>query len=68
MGAKYPKTVAKIVDDADLLLEFYRYGRTLGAPSHHETDRKCLCHSTFETQGDKRGQDRALPDWRWPTT
>jgi hypothetical protein len=53
MGAKYPKTVAKIVDDADVLLEFYRYGRTLGAPSHHETDRKCLCHSTFETQGDK---------------
>jgi putative transposase len=24
-GAKYPKAVAKIVDDADLLLEFYRY-------------------------------------------
>jgi len=25
MGAKYPKTVAKIVDDADVLLEFYKY-------------------------------------------
>ena len=24
-GAKYPKAVAKIVDDADLLLEFFRY-------------------------------------------
>ncbi len=24
-GAKYPKAVAKIVDDADLLLEFYKY-------------------------------------------
>ncbi|ABK65085.1 MULTISPECIES: IS256-like element IS666 family transposase [Mycobacterium] len=24
-GAKYPKAVAKIVDDADVLLEFYRY-------------------------------------------
>ncbi len=24
-GAKYPKSVAKIVDDADVLLEFYRY-------------------------------------------
>jgi transposase-like protein len=24
-GAKYPKVVAKIVDDADVLLEFYRY-------------------------------------------
>ena len=24
MGAKYPKTVAKIVDDADVLLEFYK--------------------------------------------
>lgn len=24
-GAKYPKAVAKIIDDADVLLEFYRY-------------------------------------------
>lgn len=24
-GAKHPKTVAKIVDDADVLLEFYNY-------------------------------------------
>jgi transposase-like protein len=24
-GAKYPKAVAKIVDDAEVLLEFYRY-------------------------------------------
>jgi transposase-like protein len=24
-GAKYPKAVAKIVDDADMLLEFYKY-------------------------------------------
>lgn len=24
-GAKYPKAVAKVVDDADVLLEFYRY-------------------------------------------
>ena len=24
-GAKYPKAVAKILDDADVLLEFYRY-------------------------------------------
>ena len=24
-GAKYPKVVAKIIDDADVLLEFYRY-------------------------------------------
>ena len=24
-GAKYPKAVAKIVDDADVLLEFYKY-------------------------------------------
>ena len=25
MGAKYPKTVAKIVDDADVQLEFFQY-------------------------------------------
>lgn len=24
-GAKYPKAVAKVVDDAEVLLEFYRY-------------------------------------------
>ena len=24
-GAKYPKAVAKVVDDADVLLEFYKY-------------------------------------------
>ena len=24
-GAKFPKAVAKIVDDADVLLEFYHY-------------------------------------------
>jgi putative transposase len=29
-GAKYPKAVAKIVDDADVLLEFYKY------PAEHD--------------------------------
>jgi transposase-like protein len=24
-GAKYPKAVAKVIDDVDVLLEFYRY-------------------------------------------
>ena len=39
-GAKYPKAVAKIVDDADALLEFYKYpGRALDPPAHHQPDR-----------------------------
>jgi transposase-like protein len=29
-GAKYPKAIAKIVDDADMLLEFYRYPPSIG--------------------------------------
>jgi putative transposase len=29
-GAKYPKAVAKITDDADVLLEFYKYQRSRG--------------------------------------
>ena len=51
-GAKYPKAVAKIVDDADVLLEFYKY------PAEHwihlrttnpiEVD---LCHRAAADQG-----------------
>jgi len=34
-GANYPKAVAKIVDHADVLLEFYRC-RALDPPADHE--------------------------------
>jgi putative transposase len=30
-GAKYPKAVAKIVDNADVLLEFYKYPPSTGS-------------------------------------
>jgi transposase-like protein len=44
-GAKYPKAVAKIVDDADVLLEFYKY------PSEHWIHLKTTnpIESTFAT-------------------
>jgi putative transposase len=56
-GAKYPRAVAKIVDDAEVLLEFYRY------PAEHwihlrTTNRIestfSLFHSTFEDQSHQR--------------
>ena len=51
-GAKYPKAVAKIVDDADVLLEFYKYpGRALDPPENDESDRKHLCHRAVADQG-----------------
>ena len=51
-GAKYPKAVAKIVADADVLLEFYRYpAEHWIAPAHHQPDRKHFRHSTFENKG-----------------
>lgn len=44
-GAKYPKAVAKITDDADVLLEFYRY------PAEHWVHRRTTnpIESTFAT-------------------
>jgi transposase-like protein len=44
-GAKYPKAVAKIVDDADVLLEFYKY------PAEHWIHLRTtnLIESTFAT-------------------
>ncbi|MGB6244118.1 MAG: IS256 family transposase [Gordonia sp. (in: high G+C Gram-positive bacteria)] len=44
-GAKYPKAVAKIVDDADVLLEFYHY------PAEHWTHLRTTnpIESTFAT-------------------
>ncbi|MCW2690264.1 MAG: transposase, mutator type, partial [Mycobacterium sp.] len=51
-GAKYPKAVAKITDDADVLLEFYKY------PAEHWVHLRTtnpividLCHRAFTDQG-----------------
>jgi transposase-like protein len=49
-GAKYPKSVAKITDDADVLLEFYKY------PAEHwvhlrTTNPIDLRHRAFTDQG-----------------
>ncbi|BBY41357.1 hypothetical protein MMAN_54910 [Mycobacterium mantenii] len=38
-GATHPKVVAKIVEDADLLLDFYKVsGRALGSPARRQSD------------------------------
>ncbi len=54
-GAKYPKAVAKIVDDADVLLEFYKY------PAEHWIHLRTtnpmvidLRHRAFTDQGHQR--------------
>ena len=54
-GAKYPKAVAKIVDNADVPLEFYRY------PAEHwvhlgttKPDRVNICHRAVTDQGHQR--------------
>jgi transposase-like protein len=56
-GAKYPKAVAKITDDADVLLEFYKY------PAEHWVHLrttnpiwKHFCNCTFENQGHQRSR------------
>ena len=50
-GAKYPKAVAKITDDLDTLLEFYKYpAEQLGPLAHDKSDRKYLCRSAFEDE------------------
>jgi len=65
-GAKYPKAVAKIVDDLDTLLEFYKYP----AEQIHvrTTNRIHLSHSAFEDEAHQRGRDHGRPDLRWPTS
>jgi hypothetical protein len=62
-GAKYPKAVAKIVDDLDVLLEFYKYPcRALDSSENHQPDRVGVCHSSVAHQGHQgarvtRGRD-----------
>jgi len=48
-GAKFPKAVAKITDDLDVLLEFYRYPAEHWVHLHDQSDRV-------------DGRDRAAPD------
>ena len=54
-GAKYPKAVAKIVDDADVLLGSIKYPAEHWVHLHYQPDRINVCHGTFEDQGDQRG-------------
>lgn len=66
-GAKYPKAVAKIVDDADVLLEFYRY------PAEHWIHLRTTnpIESTFATVRLRTKVTKVRvpvpPELRWPT-
>ncbi|GAA3145131.1 hypothetical protein GCM10020255_022870 [Rhodococcus baikonurensis] len=65
---KYPKAVAKIVDDIDVLLEFYKY------PAEHWVHLRTTnpIESTFATVRLRtkvtKGQALAPPDLPWPTS
>ena len=54
-GAKFPKAVAKIVDDADVLLEFYHY------PAEHWIHLRTTnpIESTFATVREEQGHQGA---------
>jgi len=64
-GAKYPKAVAKIVDDADVLLEFYKY------PAEHWIHLRTTnpIESTFATVRLRtkvtKGPARVQPELPW---
>ena len=67
-GAKYPKAVAKIVDDLDVLLEFYHY------PAEHWIHLRTTnpIESTFATVRLRtkvtKGPDHGRPELPWPTS
>src|SRR4029450_13771969 len=64
-GTKWPKAVAKITDDLDVLLEFYNY------PAEHWVHLRTTnpLESTFATlrlrQRVPTGPGRGGPAWRW---
>jgi putative transposase len=64
-GTKWPKAVAKITDDLDVLLEFYNY------PAERWVQLRTTnpLESTFATvrlrQRVTKGPDRGRPAWRW---
>jgi putative transposase len=64
-GTKWPKAVAKLTDDLDMLLEFYNY------PAEQWVYLRTTnpIESTFATvrlrQRVTRGPDRGRPAWRW---
>ena len=68
-GAKYPKAVAKIVDDADVLLEFYKYpGRALDPPENDESDRSRRLPPCGCGPRSPRVPAHAPPELPWPTS
>jgi putative transposase len=54
-GAKWPKAVAKVVDDVEPLLRLLRLpGRALDPPQDNEPDRVDILHGSAAHQGDQR--------------
>ena len=51
--AKWPKAVAKIVDDTEVLLSFFDYRLNTGFVEDHESDRVDLRHRPVANQGDQ---------------
>lgn len=68
-GAKYPKTVTKIVDDRMCCSSLRVSGGALGASAHHEPDRIDIRHgSTPDEDRLPRGKVPVRPDLPWPTS
>ncbi len=67
-GAKYPKAVAKIIENADVLLEFYRY------PAEHWIHLELLTRSSRLLRpcgcasASPRAPDHVQPESPWPTS
>ncbi len=67
-AAKYPKAVAKIVDDLDVLLEFFTYLQSTGsiyAPRIRSSPRSRPCGCVRRSP---RGRVPARPESPWPTS
>ena len=62
-GDKYPKAVAKLANDRDVLLTFYDFPRRPLDPSaDHQPDRVDFCDGEGPNQGDERCRDEET----WP--
>ena len=64
-GTKWPKAVAKITDDLDVLLEVYNYPASTGSTCVPRTRSSRPSPPSAFGSGSPRGPDRGRPAWRW---